>query len=84
MFSYGIAMKERVGQFIRDDEGVTAIEYAVVVAGVAAVVMFIFGDSGPVKSMLQSTFTTLNTKMTENINTIGATGNTGGTETSTE
>jgi len=81
MFSYGITMKEKVGQFIRDDEGVTAIEYAVVVAGVAAVVMFIFGNNGPVKEMLNSTFEDLTSKMTANIESIGK--DTGGTGTGT-
>lgn len=58
-----------VKNFFKKEEGVTAVEYAIVVAGVAAVVMFIFGtENGPVKTMLNTTFTTLGTKLTGMIN----------------
>lgn len=51
--------KETIQKFVTSEKGVTAIEYAVVVAGVAAVVMVIFGSDGPVKEMLDTTFSSL-------------------------
>lgn len=49
--------------YLRKNDGVTAIEYAIVVAGVAAIVLFIFGTNGPVKGMLDSTFNKLQTEV---------------------
>lgn len=54
----------KVKNFFRREDGVTAIEYAVVVAGVAVVVIAIFGaDDGPVKKALKSVFDQLQTKL---------------------
>lgn len=58
-----VYIKNSVKDFFKKEEGVTAVEYAIVVAGVAAVVLFIFGSSGPVQNMLENTFTTLETKI---------------------
>lgn len=52
-----------LGKFIKNEQGVTAIEYAIVAAGVAAVVLVIFGAGGPVENMLKNVFTKLQTKM---------------------
>ena len=60
-------------KFIKNERGVTAIEYAIVAAGVSAVVLVIFGGSGPVKSMLDTVFTQLKSKL---VGVIG--GNSGG------
>ena len=51
-------------KFIKNERGVTAIEYAIVAAGVSAVLLVIF-DKGnsPVYKMLNSVFTTLQTKL---------------------
>jgi pilus assembly protein Flp/PilA len=58
------------GKFVKNEKGVTAIEYAVVAAGVAAVVLVIFRkDGGPVYSMLNDVFTNLRNKL---ISTIGS------------
>ncbi|OTQ26775.1 Flp family type IVb pilin [Gilliamella apicola] len=52
-------------KFIKNERGVTAIEYAIVAAGVSAVVLFIFAkDTGPVSKMLEGVFTALKTKLT--------------------
>ena len=52
-------------KFIKNERGVTAIEYAVVAAGVSAVVLFIFNkDTGPVRQMLEGVFNALKTKLT--------------------
>ncbi|MBK5143536.1 Flp family type IVb pilin [Budviciaceae bacterium BWR-B9] len=55
--------KQAVKKFVNSEKGVTAIEYAVVVAGVTAVVMVVFGSTGPVKEMLEGTFETLKTRV---------------------
>lgn len=51
-----VYFSEAVRRFGKDKRGVTAVEYAIVAAGVAAVVTVIFGDQGPVKEMLTSIF----------------------------
>ncbi|EHF1675572.1 Flp family type IVb pilin [Salmonella enterica] len=51
-------------KYLRTNDGVTAVEYAIVVAGVAAIVIAIFGTGGPVEDVLKTTFTTLKTKVT--------------------
>ncbi|GAA5114658.1 hypothetical protein GCM10023211_24490 [Orbus sasakiae] len=54
-----------LGKFVKNQQGVTAIEYAIVAAGVAAVVLVIFNkDSGPVFEMLTGVFNALKTKLT--------------------
>ncbi|PXZ00883.1 Flp family type IVb pilin [Gilliamella apicola] len=58
-------------KFIKNERGVTAIEYAIVAAGVSAVVLVIFGTNGPVKSMLDTVFAQLKTKL---VSVIGANG----------
>lgn len=52
-----------LGKFIKNEQGVTAIEYAVVAAGVAIVVVAVFKTGGPVDDMLSNTFSTLKSKM---------------------
>lgn len=54
-----------LGKFVKNQQGVTAIEYAIVTAGVAAVVLVIFkADGGPVSDMLKGVFDALKTKLT--------------------
>ncbi|OCG11170.1 Flp family type IVb pilin [Gilliamella apicola] len=52
-------------KFIKNERGVTAIEYAIVAAGVSAVVLVIFkGTQGsPVYDMLQDVFSSLQSKL---------------------
>ncbi|MWP48310.1 MULTISPECIES: Flp family type IVb pilin [unclassified Gilliamella] len=52
-----------LGKFIKNEQGVTAIEYAVVAAGIAVVVLAVFKAGGPVDQMLKNTFDQLKTKM---------------------
>lgn len=54
---------DKIKNFLKKEDGVTAVEYAIVVAGVAAVVLFIFGSTGPVREMLNGTFTALKAKL---------------------
>lgn len=60
-----------LGKFVKSERGVTAIEYAIVAAGVAVVVMVIFNSNGPVAEMLSNTFNTLKSKMGDIISGIG-------------
>lgn len=57
-----------LGKFVKNEQGVTAIEYAIVAAGVATVVFVVFKSDGPVASMLSNVFDTLKTKVTTTIN----------------
>ena len=63
-------LKYLASKFIKNELGVTAIEYAIVAAGVSAVVLVIFkGESGsPVYDMLSNVFSSLQTKLTGLIN----------------
>lgn len=61
-------LKSYTKKFVRNQEGVTAIEYAIVAAGVAAVVMVIFANDGPVADMLTNTFNALGDKLQNVIN----------------
>ncbi|EDM1743936.1 TPA: Flp family type IVb pilin [Salmonella enterica subsp. enterica serovar 40:-:1,5] len=54
---------EAIRGFKRDQKGVTAVEYAIVIAGVAAVVAVIFGKGGTVEGMLESIFTNIENKV---------------------
>ena len=49
--------------FKRNEQGVTAVEYAIVIAGVAAVVAVIFGESGTVDTLLNKIFGDIQTKV---------------------
>ena len=53
-------------KFIKNERGVTAIEYAIVAAGVSAVLLVIFDNQagGPVYDMLNGVFTSLKAKLT--------------------
>ena len=58
-------------KFIKNERGVTAIEYAIVAAGVSAVVLYIFGGNGPVKTMFYLVFTQLQVKLTNIVSNAG-------------
>ena len=52
------------GKFIKNERGVTAIEYAIVAAGVSAVLLVIFDKgNGPVYKMMVGVFSTLGAKL---------------------
>ena len=51
-------------KFIKNERGVTAIEYAIVAAGVSAVILYIFDkDTGVVSEMLNHVFRSLMYKL---------------------
>lgn len=64
-------------KFVKNEQGVTAIEYAIVAAGVATVMLVIFKSDGPVATMLDDVFTNLKTRISTVISEAG-TGSTGG------
>jgi pilus assembly protein Flp/PilA len=68
-----------LGKFAKTEEGVTAIEYAIVAAGVAAVVSVIFKGQagGPVYDMLANVYTQLQNKVTSMLATSGGNGGSG-------
>ncbi|WBW63611.1 Flp family type IVb pilin [Klebsiella electrica] len=49
--------------FKNNEKGVTAVEYAIVIAGVAAVVAVVFGSGGTVETMLTDIFDSIKTKV---------------------
>lgn len=63
-----ITVSEAVNGFKHDQKGVTAVEYAIVIAGVAAVVSVIFAkDDGTVAKLLNKIFSTVQTSVLTNV-----------------
>lgn len=58
---------EKVRGFLKNEQGVTAVEYAIVLAGVAAVVAVIFGRNGTVEKLLTSIFNTVSAEVQTSI-----------------
>ncbi|MCW2488700.1 Flp family type IVb pilin [Candidatus Symbiopectobacterium sp. NZEC127] len=58
---------EVMHNFKNNQRGVTAVEYAIVAAGVAAVVTVIFGEKGPVREMLAGIFTKIKTTVENSV-----------------
>jgi len=52
-------MTSLVTRFIKDESGATAIEYGLIAAGLAVVVLAIFGDNGAVDGFLTAVFARL-------------------------
>ncbi|MNC37272.1 Flp/Fap pilin component [compost metagenome] len=53
----------KIENFKVSEKGVTAVEYAIVVAGVAAVAAVIFGKDGTVNTMLTGIFAKITTSV---------------------
>ena len=62
-----VATTNKIIEFKNSEKGVTAVEYAIVVAGVAAVVAVIFNKSGPVQQMLDNIFTNVGSQVKANL-----------------
>lgn len=62
-----VNVTEAIRGFKRDEKGVTAVEYAIVIAGVAAVVAVIFGKEGAVQNMLTDIFGNIKDKVNESM-----------------
>ncbi|TEA27127.1 Flp family type IVb pilin [Candidatus Schmidhempelia bombi] len=52
-----------IRHFFNREDGVTAIEYAVVIAGVAVVTISAFSSGGPVRQALDNVFSHLQTTL---------------------
>ena len=51
-------------KFAKNQRGVHAIEYAIIISGIAMVISFIFiDDNGPVKNALTTLFVTLTSRL---------------------
>lgn len=59
-----------VDAFMRDQRGVTAIEYAIVAVAVAAIVASVFGTNGQLSQALSGAFS----KVSSTIDAVGTTG----------
>jgi len=57
-------MKSLISRFFKDESGATAIEYGLIAAGLAVVVVGIFGDGKTVDKMLDSMFTKVSDQVT--------------------
>ena len=55
---------QHTGEFKKSEKGVTAVEYAIVIAGVAAVVSVVFGSGGTVETVLTDVFDGVKDKVT--------------------
>ncbi|MFU0885522.1 Flp family type IVb pilin [Kluyvera sichuanensis] len=58
---------KKMRDFCKDQNGVTAVEYAIVLAGVAAVVAVVFGSGGQVQTMISGLFTKAAATVSANI-----------------
>lgn len=70
--------KSRAADFIRKQDGVTAIEYAIVAAGVAAVVLVVFEKDGSFGKAIQDVFSKLSSKLTDHMGNVGTATGSGG------
>ncbi|WP_137916854.1 Flp family type IVb pilin [Hydrogenophaga sp. 2FB] len=58
-------MKARITQFLRDEEGATAIEYGIIAGLMAVILVAVFnGETGSVKSTLTEIFAHVKTVAT--------------------
>ncbi len=58
-------MKSLISRFFKDESGATAIEYGLIAAGLAVVVVGIFGDGKTVDTMLGNMFTKVSEQVTK-------------------
>lgn len=49
-------MKARITQFLRDEEGATAIEYGIIAGLMAIMLVLIFGEDGVIHETLKAIF----------------------------
>lgn len=78
VFSAYYSAKNSVQNFLKREDGVTAIEYAIVAAGVAAVVVVLFQSDGAFAKSMKEIFSRLSSQLDTLLPGSG-TGGTGGT-----
>lgn len=49
-------MTSLMKRFVKDESGATAIEYGLIAAGMAVIVLAIFGNTGTVRTVLNTIF----------------------------
>jgi pilus assembly protein Flp/PilA len=49
-------MNTRITQFLRDEEGATAIEYGIIAGLMAIMLVLIFGEGGSIQQTLEAIF----------------------------
>lgn len=64
-----VRVTEAARNFKSNEKGVTAVEYAIVIAGVAGIVAVIFGRDGTVSNMLTNIFSSIESNVTNNLPT---------------
>lgn len=64
-----VRVTEAARNFKSNEKGVTAVEYAIVIAGVAGIVAVIFGKDGTVQTLLTDIFSSIKTNVTKNLPT---------------
>ncbi|WP_276903006.1 Flp family type IVb pilin [Frischella perrara] len=74
VFSAYYSAKNSVQNFLKREDGVTAIEYAIVAAGVAAVVVVLFQNGGTFQRAMEGIFD----RLSRQLNTLLPSGGTGG------
>lgn len=79
IFSAYYSAKNSVENFIKRQDGVTAIEYAIVAAGVAAVVVVLFKSDGDFAKAMKEIFSRLSTQLNTLLPSSGTGTGTGGT-----
>lgn len=63
IFATYYSAKNSVQNFLKREDGVTAIEYAIVAAGVAAVVVVLFQDGGTFQQAMEGIFNRLSSQL---------------------
>ena len=63
VFSAYYSAKNSVQNFLKREDGVTAIEYAIVAAGVSAVVVVLFQDGGTFQQAMEGIFNRLSSQL---------------------
>ena len=63
IFSAYNSAKNSVQNFLKREDGVTAIEYAIVAAGVAAVVVVLFQDGGTFQQAMEGILNRLSSQL---------------------
>ena len=59
-------MNQKIRQFLRDESGVTAIEYGILAASMAAAITLIFGSDGVFITALKERFADIANQITSN------------------
>jgi pilus assembly protein Flp/PilA len=55
-------MKSLLTRFVKDESGATAIEYGLIAAGLAVIIIAIFGNGGTVNNLLNDLFNKVKTQ----------------------